>query len=146
MEEAPRAVSRQGQDNVLVRLKKSQDELGYVSREALADIANSFGMSIGDVYGIATFYSFLSVKPVGRNVIRICRSLPCHLKDGDKIIESLSKLLGVGPGETTGDRRFTLELTNCIGACDEAPAMLVNGDLHGNLTSEGIAKILEAYK
>lgn len=140
------ALSREEKDNVLIRLKKAQERDGYVTEESMAAIANDVGLTIGDVYGIATFYSYLCVRPVGRNVVRICQSLPCHIKNGDAVIESLKQALGVSPGETTQDGRFTLELTNCIGACDQAPAMLVNGNLHGNLTPDAIARILEEYK
>jgi NADH:ubiquinone oxidoreductase subunit E len=101
---------------------------------------------VGDVYGVATFYSFLSVRPMGRNVIRVCRSLPCHIKSAETVVDVLTRSLGITPGETTGDGRFSLELVNCIGACDHAPAMLVNGNLHGDLTPDGIAAILEEYK
>jgi len=139
-------LSREEQQNVLVRLKQAQKQDGYVTEKAIAEIAESTGISLGDVYGIATFYTFLSVKPIGRNVIRICKSLPCHLKEVESVIETLTRILGVGPGETTPDGRFTLELTNCIGACDQAPAMLVNSELHGNLSPERIPGILESYK
>ena len=95
---------------------------------------------------MASFYSFLAVKPKGRNIIRICKSLPCLLKNAEVIIETIRKELGIRPGETTADGRFSFELTNCIGACDQAPAMMINSDVHGDLTSKKIVKILEGYK
>jgi NADH-quinone oxidoreductase subunit E len=104
------------------------------------------GLSIGEVYGVASFYSFLSVKPQGRNVIRVCQSLPCYLKDSQLIIDSVRKAIGIKPGETSADGRFSFELTNCIGACDRAPAMMINDDVHVDLTPPKIAKILEGYK
>jgi NADH-quinone oxidoreductase E subunit len=146
MKQQTDTLSRQEHDNVLVRLKEAQSEYGYVTLDAMKEISESLGVTLGDVYGVATFYSFLSVKPLGRNVIRVCRSLPCHLKGAETIVETLEKALGIVPGETTADGRFSLELANCIGACDHAPAMLVNGELHGDLTPGGIAGILEAYK
>ena len=133
-------------EQLLVLLKEAQVEKGYISEETMAELAESLNMSRSDVYGVATFYSFLSVKPQGRNVIRICKSLPCHLKDCDPVTESIEKQIGIKPGQTTEDDRFSFELTNCIGACDVAPAMLINSDVHGNLTPGKIARILEEYK
>jgi NADH:ubiquinone oxidoreductase subunit E len=131
---------------LLKRLQAAQASSTCLSRETIAELAESLGLSIGEVYGVASFYSFLSTRPQGRNVIRICKSLPCLLKHAEVIIESVRKELGIGPGETTPDGRFSFELTNCIGACDKAPAMMINNDVHGDLTPKKIAKILKAYQ
>lgn len=133
-------------EDLLVLLKEAQNEEGYISEETMVELAETLNMSRSDVYGVATFYSFLSTKPRGRNVIRICKSLPCHLKNYESVAESIEKEIGIKPGQTTTDRRFSFELTNCIGACDKAPAMLINDDVHGNLTSAKISQILEGYK
>jgi NADH-quinone oxidoreductase E subunit len=131
---------------LLVRLKQAQENLGYVSEDFMAETAKSLNISISEVYGVATFYSFLSTKPLGRNVIRVCRSVPCYLKGSQMVIESIEKEIGIKPGEMTPDGRFSFELTNCIGACDRAPAMLVNHDIYGNLTTRKISKILKSYR
>lgn len=130
---------------LLVELEKTQRESGYLSPEFLAGLAESLDIPLSRVYGVASFYSFLATRPQGRNVIRICRSLPCLLKHSETIIKTISEELGIKPGQTTADGRFSFELTNCIGACDKAPAMLVNDDVHGNLTPAKIAKILNSY-
>ncbi len=135
-----------GREDLLVLLEEAQSKSGYLSEDVIAELAESVAMSLSDVYGVATFYSFLSTKPLGRNVVRICQSLPCYLKDSLMIIESVADELGIKPGETTPDGKFSFELTNCIGACDEAPAMLINNDMHGNLTPEKIVKILKSYQ
>ncbi|MBI2836513.1 MAG: NADH-quinone oxidoreductase subunit NuoE [Chloroflexi bacterium] len=127
-------------------LKEAQRKHGHITEEDLNEIARSLDVPVSEVYGVATFYSFLATRPVGRNVIRVCRSLPCHLEHSEEIIASLKNVIGIEPGETTADGRFTLELTNCIGACDQAPAMLVNDDLHGDLTPGKISQILQSYK
>jgi NADH-quinone oxidoreductase subunit E len=132
--------------DLLVLLEREQSRSGCLSRETIAELAASLGLSIGEVYGVASFYSFLSVEPRGRNVIRICKSLPCYLKNSRLIVESVRKELGIKPGQTTPDGRFSFELTNCIGACDKAPAMMINDDVHVDLTPGKIAKILKAYK
>ncbi len=131
--------------NVLVMLEEAQHEAGCVSEARIVEVAESLNVSQSEVYGVATFYSFLSVKPLGRNVIRVCKSLPCYLKNSLMIIESIATELGIQPGKTTPDMKFSLELTNCIGACDKAPAMLINTDVHGDLTPEKIAQILKSY-
>ena len=126
-------------------IKAEQEKEGFVSEEAMAGMAQKMGVSVGDVYGITTFYSFLSTKPLGRHVIRICKSVPCFLKNGEMIAASIQKELSIAPGETTADGRFTFELTNCIGACDQAPAMLVDDEVYGELTPGKIKEILQSY-
>jgi NADH:ubiquinone oxidoreductase subunit E len=132
--------------NMLVLLKEAQQKYGCIPAEHMTELAQSLDVPLSDVYGVATFYSFLATKPLGRNVIRVCKSLPCYMKDSLMIIESIAGALGIRPGETTADGRFSLELTNCIGACDVAPAMLINSDVHGNLTPDKIAEVLQQYK
>jgi NADH:ubiquinone oxidoreductase subunit E len=132
--------------DLLVLLEREQSRSGYLSKDTIAELAAALGLSIGEVYGVASFYSFLSVKPQGRNVIRVCQSLPCYLKNSQLIINSVRRELGIKPGETSADGRFSFELTNCIGACDRAPAMMVNDDVHVDLTPKKIAQILKAYE
>jgi len=133
-------------ENLLVLLKRAQEKFGYVPGEFITELAQSSGISIGEIYGVATFYSFLSTKPLGRNVIRVCKSLTCLLKNSQMIIESVEGEIGIKPGETTPDGKFSFELTNCIGACDQAPAMMINNDVHVNLTPKKISQILKSYK
>ena len=127
-------------------LKEAQDKHGYLSREILAELAESLNLSLSDVYGVASFYSFLFTKPLGRNVIRVCKSLPCYLKNSQIIMDYIEKEIGIRPGETTSDGKFSFELTNCIGACDKAPAMMINQDVYGDLTPEKVSQILAKYK
>ncbi len=145
MENVRQKTSFQNEDhqNLLVLLKKAQEDFGYVTEEAIADIARSLDVSVSDVYGVTTFYSFLSKKPLGKYVIRICQSLPCYLKDSTMIIKCIMDELGIKPGETTPDGKFSLQLTNCIGACDKAPAMLINDEVYGDLTPARISQILK---
>lgn len=135
-----------GREELVSRLKEAQNKFGYVPEEIMAELAESLDIPINEVYGVASFYSFLSIKPLGRNVIRICKSLPCYLKHCQVIIETVEKELGIRPGETTPDGRFSFQLTNCIGLCDRAPAMMINHDAHVDLTPEKIAQILQSYK
>ncbi len=133
-------------EDLLVLLKEAQEKSGYLSAELIENLAASLNIPVNDVYGVASFYSFLSTKPLGRNVIRICKSLPCYLKHNQAVIDSIGKEIGIKPGGTTPDGRFSFQLTNCIGLCDNAPAMLINHDAHVNLTPGKISEILENYK
>jgi predicted molibdopterin-dependent oxidoreductase YjgC len=127
-------------------LKAGHSAAGCLSEESMNEIAAKLNLPVSEVYGVASFYAFLSRKPQGEHVIRICKSLPCYLKDAPMIIDSVKKLIGIEPGETTPDGRFSFALTNCIGACDQAPAMLIDDTVHGNLTPGTIADILKSYR
>jgi NADH-quinone oxidoreductase subunit E len=133
-------------ENLLRQLKEAQNEFGYVSKEFMAEIARSLGMTIGEVYGMTTFYSFLSTRPLGKFVIRICKSIPCYLQNAEMIVDTVANEIGITPGQTTSDGKFSFQLTNCIGACDMAPAMLVNHEVHGYLSPSKIAEILKSCK
>ena len=141
----PGALAERARESLLGMIKEEQRKSGYISEEAMAGIAESLALSVGDVYGVTTFYSFLSTQPLGKHVIRICKGVPCFLQNAGMIIESIQEALWIGPGETTTDGRFSFELTNCIGACDQAPAMLVDDEVHGHLTPEKISEILKSY-
>ena len=133
-------------EELLSTLKQAQAEHTHLAREVMMEISRSLEIPLGEVFGVATFYSFLSTGPRGRNTIMICKSVPCYLKNSAMIVESLANELGIGVGETTADGRFSFELTNCIGACDSAPAMLVNGEVHGDLTPKRISQVLKSYR
>ncbi len=148
MNNHPQRPSNQSEDrqNLLLLLKETQRRYGYLSKQLMCELAESLGISTSEVYGVATFYSFLSTQPKGRNIIRVCKGLPCCLKDYHLIVSSIEDVIDISPGETTLDGRFSFELVNCIGACDSAPAMLVNNDLHAGLTPRKISQILKEYE
>lgn len=119
---------------------------GWVPDEALAEAAALLGMTVDELDSVASFYSLVFRKPVGRHVILVCDSITCWIVGSERIFERLTSRLGIGPGETDAEGRFTLLPVACLGACDHAPAMLIDGDLHGDLTPEAIDGILERYK
>ena len=133
-------------ENILIALKQAQDRFGYLPPDFLTELADSLKIPVNDIYGVASFYSFLATRPQGRNIIRICRSLTCYLQNSQIIVETVEKEIEIGPGKTTPDGRFSFELTNCIGLCDRAPAMLINDDPHVDLTPDKISQILQSYK
>jgi NADH-quinone oxidoreductase subunit E len=122
-----------------------QRHRGWVSDETVRDVADLLAMSPAEVDGIATFYSLIYRRPVGRHVILVCDSVSCWIMGYRPIREHLSKRLGIALGETSADGRFTLLPVACLGACEQAPAMMVDEDLHGNLTAEKVDEILDRY-
>jgi NADH:ubiquinone oxidoreductase subunit E len=134
-----------GREALLGMIQEEQAKTGHLSKDAMVRVAETLGLTVGDVYGVTTFYSFLSTWPLGRHVIRVCKSVPCCMKDAEMLIEWVGKELGINPEETTADGRFTLTLTNCIGACDQAPAMLIDDEVYGQLTPERISEILKSF-
>lgn len=122
-----------------------RERRGYVSDEALGDLAAHMGVSPHELDSVATFYNLIFRQPVGRHVILMCDSISCWIMGYEEMRDHLQQKLGIGFGETTPDGRFTLLTIPCLGACDRAPAMMVDNDLHGPLTSERIDAILERY-
>jgi NADH-quinone oxidoreductase subunit E len=127
-------------------MKIVQRHRGWVSDEGLQDIAEYLEMSADDLDGVATFYNLIYRKPVGRHVIHICDSVSCWIMGYEQIREQLSKTLGIQLGETTPDRRFTLLPIVCLGACDHAPVLMVDGDLHPDLQPQMLDQVLEKYE
>lgn len=132
--------------NLVSLLKEVQDEYGYLPAQVMTEVADSLDIPVGEVYGTGTFYSFFSTQPLGKNIIRVCKSVPCYLADNQSVITEIQKQLGIKPGETTEDGEFSLQLTNCIGACDKAPAMMINDTVYSELTSAKISEILSNYR
>jgi NADH-quinone oxidoreductase subunit E len=126
-------------------LKIVQKHRGWISDEAVGEIAAELGMSVEETDGIATFYTRIYRKPVGRNIILICDSISCMIMDYQSVYEYISKRLAIKFGETTRDGRFTLLPITCLGDCDHAPALMINNDHYNDLTIEKIDDILDKY-
>ena len=117
----------------------------YLSRQDMVDVAKELNISAADVYGTATFYSFLDTEPRGKYVIRICKTISCAMKGKNDILCTIQEILKLNLGETTPDRKFSLLETNCIGWCHKAPAMLINDTPYTELTAEKVTEILRDY-
>lgn len=124
-------------------MKIVQRHRGWVSDESLRDIGELLEMSSADLDGVATFYNLIFRKPVGRHVVMLCDSVSCWIMGYERMRGHLTSRLGIQFGETTPDNRFTLLPIVCLGACDHAPAMIVNNNLHGDLDPKKIDKLLE---
>ena len=127
-------------------LKIAQRSRGWVSDETLRHVAALLDMTPDELDGIATFYNLIFRRPVGKHVIFVCDSVSCWVMGYEKMLEHLEKRLGVKLGSTTADGLFTLLPIACLGACDHAPAMMIDDDLYGDLTPEKIDEILSRYR
>ena len=127
-------------------LKIVQHQRGWISDEAVQDIAEELGMPAEEVDSIATFYTRIYRKPVGRNIILVCDSISCMVMGYESIYEYICNKLGIHFGETTPDNRFTLLPNSCLGDCDHAPAMMINNDHYNKLSIEKIDEILQKYE
>ncbi len=124
----------------------TQDELGFLSEEAIAYIAQKANLSELEVRNVISYYSMLSTKPRGRYNIQVCRNICCMLRGADDIIAHVKQRLGIGHKGTTADGMFSFEEVECIGACSWAPAMQMNYEFHEQLTPERVDEILEEYR
>ena len=124
----------------LVRLQESR---GWLSDQALADLAPLVDMSVHELDALATFYNRLHRRPVGRRVIRVCDSVSCWIMGSDALCEALRERLGIELGGTTGDGRYTLLTAQCLGACEHAPVLAIDDDQHGGLEPERLAERLD---
>ena len=135
-----------GRESIMEILTEVNTELGYVPEEAIRALADGVGVSNAEVYSVVSFYSFFTTNPRGRNIVRLCNTVSCEMKGAGEILRTLEGDLGIKAGETTPDKRVTLETTSCIGLCDEAPAMLVNDTPHTRLTPEKAREIIAGLK
>lgn len=130
---------------LIPEFKKLQKEQGFISEGDFKNLSVEYGITLGEAYSSATYYSFLSTKPLGKNTIRICKDLPCELKGYKAVLDAIKNKLGIEIGETTKDKKFSLVVTNCIGACDAAPAIMINEKIYGNLTPQKAVQIIDSH-
>jgi NADH:ubiquinone oxidoreductase subunit E len=140
-------VERRGNSrvNLLQILHDIQDGSGDNSlhEEELRELARIMNLPVSEIVGTASFYSLFSLTPRGRHIIRLCESPPCYIMGEDNILEAVRRKLGIDIGETTPDKRFTLEVTSCLGTCGVAPVMMIDDTVYGNLTEEKTLRILD---
>ena len=132
-------------ESLLPILQEVVDQYYYLNEERMLNIARELDISTADVFGTASFYSFLSTTPRGKYSIRICKTIICDMKHKEDIVEAVTELIGIKPGETTHDGKFSLDYTNCLGWCHKGPAMLINDECYVELTPEKVKDILLSY-
>jgi NADH-quinone oxidoreductase subunit E len=131
---------------ILPALHLVQGEFGYVPDEAIQYVAELVGASPADVEGVATFYTMFERRPMGKHHLQICRNLSCSLMGAERLIDHVSERLGIRPGQTTPDGKFTLSVVECLGSCGTAPVMQVGDEYHENLTVEAIDSLLDRLR
>ena len=131
---------------LMMILSDIQKEYGYIPLDVQELVSEETGISVAEIYGVVTFYSFFSLKPKGRFVVGVCLGTACYVKGAQQVIDKFSELLGIGAGETTEDGLFTIDALRCIGACGIAPAVTINGKVYPKVAVNEIPKIVEYYR
>jgi NADH-quinone oxidoreductase subunit E len=131
---------------ILAILQDIQAEEKYLPKETLEYVSQRMQISLGQVFRIATFYNALSLKPRGRHKIDVCLGTACHVRGGERILSKLERDLGVSVGETTKDKRFTLESVHCVGCCSLGPVAVIDGDVFGRLSQDKVPALLKEFK
>jgi len=136
-----------GKDSALLAiLQDIQAKEKYLPKEILEQVAQKMKVPMARIFRIATFYNALSIKPRGRHKIDVCLGTACHVRGGNKLIDKLKRDLGIHVGETTRDKRFTLESVRCVGCCSLGPAVVVDGTVFGRVTQEKLPSLLRDFK
>lgn len=131
---------------LIMILSDIQKEFGYVPLEVQEIVSQRTGISVAEIYGVVTFYSFFSLEPKGKYVIGVCLGTACYVKGAQQISDQFCEILGIQPGETTKDGLFTLDSLRCIGACAAAPAVTINGKIYARVNVKDVADIIAKYR
>ena len=131
---------------LMMILSDIQKEYGYIPLEVQEVVSEETGISVAEIYGVVTFYSFFSLTPKGKYVIGCCLGTACYVKGGQQVIDRFSELLGIKPGETTKDGLFTLDALRCIGACGIAPAVTINGKVYPKMSPDKVKDVIAEYQ
>jgi len=140
-------IIKERKDNLLLpMLQTIQAKFGCISEANAHYLSKKTGIPFSQIYGVITFYEMLYTEPKGKYIIRICNSPSCYLNGSLNLIRFLALLLKIKSGETTKNKKFSLEIVSCIGCCDKAPAMIINNKVYDNLTEKKIREIISSLK
>ncbi len=131
---------------LMMILSDIQKEYGYIPLEVQEIVSDKTGISVAEIYGVVTFYSFFSLMPKGKYVIGCCLGTACYVKGAQQVIDKFSEILKIKPGETSEDGLFTLDALRCIGACGIAPAVSINGKVYPKMTVDAVPHVIEEYR
>lgn len=142
------ALDRYGrkEESLLQILQWVNQNNGYVPKQAMIDIASALDVSTAKVYSVASFYHYIHLRPMGRYVVYLCKTISCHMKKRKEVVESIKEFLKIDFGEMTEDKMFSLVEVNCLGQCDKSPAMMINSTPFGHLTPERVRYILSDFQ
>jgi len=140
-----RIIDRHGRDrsSLIAILQDVQEENNWICEDHLRQVARELGLPITQVYGVATFYRALSLKPRGKSIIKVCVGTACHVRGSGLIVDEIGRQLDIGPGETTQDMSYTLEVVNCVGACGMAPVVIVDDTYHPGVKPHRAKKLIK---
>jgi len=141
-----RGLYPRAQSALLPALHAAQDQVGYLTPEAMEDVGDALGLTTTEVTSVASYYTMFFTKPVGRHKVRVCTNLSCYLNGAEQVLHHLCERLGVTPGETTADGRVLVEAVECLGACEEAPVLLADTTRHPRVTTAAIDDLLEGLR
>ena len=130
---------------LMMILSDIQNEYGYIPLEVQQLVSKKTGISVAEIYGVVTFYSFFSLEPKGKYVIGCCLGTACYVKGAQQIIDKFCEILKVKPGQTTEDGLFTIDALRCIGACGIAPAVTINGKVYPKMTVDAVQGVVDEY-
>lgn len=130
-------------DNLIQMLNEVQEHYGYIPKEAQKFLSEFLSIPLAEIYGVVTFYSRFTLEPKGKYSISVCLGTACFVKGSQKIMDRLTQRLGIGPGETTKDGKFSIDQTRCVGACGLAPVFTVNGEVYGKATVKKLDEVLD---
>ena len=131
---------------LMMILSDIQKEYGYIPLEVQEIVSDKTGISVAEIYGVVTFYSFFSLMPKGKYVIGCCLGTACYVKGAQQVIDKFSEILKIKPGETSEDGLFTLDALRCVGACGIAPAVSINGKVYPKMTVDAVPHVIEEYR
>jgi NADH-quinone oxidoreductase subunit E len=134
---------KSGKSALIAVLQDIQEAFNYLPKEALKTAAKAMNVPFTRVYEAATFYTAFSLKPRGENIVKICMGTACHVRGASALQDKLERTLGIKPGETTQDNKFSLETVNCVGACALGPVVVINTEYHGQVTMKKIDKMID---
>jgi len=135
-----------GEEGVLIQLLLDvQRELNWVPKEVVQRISDRLQVPLSQIYRVASFYKSMSLKPRGRHLVNVCLGTACQVRGGPRLMDRVREILGINPGETTPDTKFTLERVNCLGCCALGPVMVVDGEYHGKIMPAKAEEILKSY-
>ncbi len=134
------------QSQILAILQDIQAKEKYLPREILQEVSQKTNIPLSHIFRLATFYNALSIKPRGRHKIDVCLGTACHVRGGDRIMNRLERYLGITKGETTKDKKFTLESVRCVGCCSLGPVVVIDGNVFGRLTQDKVIGLLKEFK
>ena len=139
------AIQKTGEGLVEFLLETQAKSGNAIDAETAAEVSKTTGVPAAKIYGVTTFYAMFSNEKRGENLIRMCKSAPCHVKGAKDVLRAFEDALGVACGQTTRDGKFTLETCECLGICDVSPAVMINGEVFGNLTPDKVRGLLSKY-